>query len=202
MAARRGFDTSRAVSWLRIILPLAGLGLISSLFLLSRGVETDTSIPFSQIDLRERVRNQQATAPLIAGQTDGGDLISFTADSARPDLQGQGRVLVVAPVAQLETTAGGRIVMRAANGALDNAEQRVEFSGDVVVETSGGFVITTDGLIGRLQSGVMETTDDVQAKGPMGQIEAGHFQLRPRSLSPGNELVFTRGVKLIYNAQP
>lgn len=202
MAARRGFDTSRAVSWLRIILPLAGLGLISSLFLLSRGVETDTSISFSQIDLRERVRNQQATAPLIAGQTDGGDLISFTADSARPDLQGQGRVLVVAPVAQLETPVGGRIVMRAANGALDNAEQQVEFRGDVVVETSGGFVITTDGLIGRLQSGVMETTDDVQAKGPMGQIEAGHFQLRPQSLGLGNELVFTRGVKLIYNAQP
>ena len=75
---------SRTVAYLKVLLPLTALALLSTLFLISRGIDTEAVIPFAQKDIEERMRGQQLTAPFFSGTTSGGDEIMVTASTARP----------------------------------------------------------------------------------------------------------------------
>ena len=54
---------SRMVTFLKVLLPLAALALLSTLFLISRGINTKATIPFAAHEIEERMRGQQITAP-------------------------------------------------------------------------------------------------------------------------------------------
>ena len=44
---------TRIVRWLRVLLPLAALAILSTLFLFSRRPEEDSRIPYAQVDLEQ-----------------------------------------------------------------------------------------------------------------------------------------------------
>ena len=75
---------SRMVALLKVLLPLAALALLSTLFLISRGVNIEATIPFADHEIEERMRGQQITAPFFSGTTAQGDEITVTASIARP----------------------------------------------------------------------------------------------------------------------
>ena len=56
--AMNGADNvhSRVVGWLKILLPLAALALLSTLFLFSRGSDPTANLPFSETELNEIAR--------------------------------------------------------------------------------------------------------------------------------------------------
>ena len=73
---------SRVVSYLKVALPLAALALLSTLFLISRTINTDPSIPFADFELENRLRGQQVTAPFFTGTTATGQEITIAATKA------------------------------------------------------------------------------------------------------------------------
>ena len=83
---------SRAVAYLKVLLPLAALVLLSTLFMISRGVNTDAVIPFAQKEIEDRMKGQQVTAPFFSGTTMRGDEIMVTAALARPGRTGSAPV--------------------------------------------------------------------------------------------------------------
>ena len=81
-----GNDThSRMVFLLKVILPLAALAILSTLFLISRTIDPSAAIPYATVDVADRIREPRMTAPAYAGVTADGASLTVTADQASPD---------------------------------------------------------------------------------------------------------------------
>jgi len=197
--AMRVDSYSRMIAWLKVILPLAALGLLSTLFLLSRSVNPTSTIPFADTEVEERMRTQQITAPVFAGTTDEGDQIRVTASVVRPGVGEAGRPEAEDLSAQIDLTKGGRINLSAKKGELNTNNNLVIFRGEVVVENSEGYEVRTEELRSALSRIEAETMGPVTATGPLGDLEAGKMQLLSESEEQNVQMIFTNGVKLIYD---
>lgn len=186
------------VAWLKILLPLTALGILSTLFLLSRNIDPTTTIPFTTIDLRERAASQQITAPEFAGATEDGDLIAFRAVSARPDPERASRLIAETLDARIELASGSIITFRANGGLLEDAADRAELTGDVIVESSTGYTVTTDKLISGMREIHAETPGNVEGIGPPGKFSAGRMLITGGEVDDNVQMLFTGGVKLLY----
>lgn len=190
---------SRVIAWLKIMLPLLALGLLATLFLFSNRIDPTTMEPATDLDLRQRASDEQITAPVFAGSSDSGDLISLNADAARPDPENPGRIVVDAPRAQIEMKSGLRIESRADSGVFTLSESRVILSGSAFLSSSAGYEIWTDSLDLALRAVRIESKTPVRAMGPPGRFTAGRMLVTARPDGTGTQLLFTQGVKLIYD---
>ncbi|SEP92821.1 LPS export ABC transporter periplasmic protein LptC [Thalassovita taeanensis] len=189
---------SRIVAWLKIILPLAALVLLSTLFLLSRSRDPSTTIPFSQIDLQERARDEIVTEPQFSGATANGDLISFTAASARPDPTDNNKALAQTLSAKIDLTSGTRITFTAESARLDTKREMAELTGGVIISSSTGYVVRTDTLITSMSEIGAETMGTITGEGPVGTLSAGKMLLTSNRDTNEAQLLFTNRVKLVY----
>ena len=67
MASADNFH-SQLVGWSKIILPICGIGLLSTLFLFARSSTDETGIPFAEIETL--AREQRISAPQFSGLAD------------------------------------------------------------------------------------------------------------------------------------
>lgn len=197
--ALRGDLHSRAVAWLKVIFPLAALAILSTLFLLSKTVDPTTTIPFTTINLEERAREQQITAPHFAGATDNGDFIAFSAKSARPDPDHANRAFGHEISARIDLTSGATITFTAEGGIIDEAADSAELRGGVIVNSSTGYTIRTERLISGMREIRAQTTGPIDGEGRPGRFSAGKMTLTTDPETKDVHLVFTNGVKLIYD---
>ncbi|MEO0400802.1 MAG: LPS export ABC transporter periplasmic protein LptC [Pseudomonadota bacterium] len=188
---------SRLVAWLKVLLPLTALALLSTLFLLSRNIDPVAAIPFADKEIEDRLRGQQLTAPFFSGTTDSGDVISISAgtmmtmsalDNAVEDLS-----------AQIDLTSGTRIVLFADAGQFDMQGGASNLAGNVVITTSTGYKLTTDELATNFDTFMVESPGPVAGTGPLGKLNAGAMTLHKPSDGENAHLIFTNGVKLIYD---
>ena len=120
---------SGVVAWLKVILPLIALGLLSTLFLFSRARTPPTSLPFLDIALQERIREQQITGPYFVGTTENGLSLTLSADAARPDSGDLGRLSADNVTVQIKTKAETLVVMSSQSGVLDVGADRAQLTG-------------------------------------------------------------------------
>jgi len=187
---------SRLVAWLKVILPLAALALLSMLFLVSRGIAPEDALPYSEVDVAELAREPRLTAPRYAGVTLDGAALSITAGVARPDTAGAGGATATALSARLETPDGVTTDIAASDGRLDTAAGLLTLTGDVHITASSGFAITTDEMTAATDRTLLVSPGAVAATAPMGRIDAGAMQLTTEG--DGYVMVFNGGVKLVY----
>lgn len=189
---------SRVVAWLKVLLPLMALAILSTMFLISRSIEPIDQIPFSEGGLRDRAAREQVTAPFFAGVTDRGDAVMVSAESARPDRSGEGRVIVEKLKTRINLTEGTEVNFRAETGRIDEPGDLATLSGEVVVENDAGYRIETEHLSMRLRGIAAETRGTVSGSGPLGEFSAGRMELKATGDNDLVQLVFTNGVKLVY----
>lgn len=199
--ARFDNSYSRFVAWLKIILPLLALAILSTMFLISRTVDPSQTIPFAEVDPKELASDQRISGPNYSGVTRDGSAISLSAETARPigtDPTGLSAQLLNA---KIETSGGVEIDILATDGNVDTANKVATLSGGVRLTTSTGYDIGTEQIQARLDVTNISTAGPVIATGPFGRVEAGHMQLTRSPESPNGEdylLVFNGGVKLVY----
>ena len=75
---------SRFVAWMKILLPLAALGILSTLFMISDRFDPTNAVPVADIDLQERAQSLGATKATFAGVSADGHKISLRTERARP----------------------------------------------------------------------------------------------------------------------
>ena len=197
--ARRDEVYSRVVAGLKIVLPLAALALLSTLFLLSQDRSDGVERAFADVlDTGEAAREQVGN-PYFAGTTDRGDLITMTARSARPG--SEGRILADAFEAELTLKDGSRVRLDAANATLAGDDTRADLSGGVRIESSTGYSLTTDRMRAATDRIAGETLSAVRGAGPAGTLEAGKLRIVPDGPEGEVQLLFTDGVKLIYGPE-
>jgi lipopolysaccharide export system protein LptC len=187
---------SRIVAWLRVILPLTALALLSVLFLLGRKPEPEGNIPYANVDPREVAERQMATLPAYAGVTTDGALLNITGAQAVPGaIDGQGSADMV------------RMTLRARDGrASDVSAGRAALEGDLMLLQDGARMTTADGWVvtapefrASRSAGTLNADSEVNVRAPFGNLTAGRMELRPLGDGAGDHVLdLSGGVRLIY----
>ncbi|WP_103335227.1 LPS export ABC transporter periplasmic protein LptC [Pseudotabrizicola formosa] len=190
---------TRLIGWLKVILPLAALALLSTLFLVARTINPDDALPYAEVDVEDRLREPRMTAPTYAGLTSDGAALSVSADDARPVAADGSGASASALTGLLETPDGGTTRLVAGAGRLDPAARQVLLSGGVTVSSSSGWTVVGDRLTAAMDTTDIALPDPVTATGPAGVVTADTMRLTQDARHTGAYvLVFNGTVKLIY----
>lgn len=197
-AARSDNFHSGLVLWLKIVLPLAALAMLATLFLLGRTIRPEDAIPYATVDVESRLREPRLTQPEYAGVTSDGAALTIKAAEARPGTPGSTDAgSAEALSALLETPDGGTAALMAGAGRLDSAGGQAVLSDGVSLTTSTGYRLTMPGAVLGLGQTDVTSQGAVLASGPLGRVEAGAMHIG-QDATGAYILDFTQGVRLIY----
>lgn len=188
---------SRLVALLKVVLPLAALAILSTLFLVSQGVDPEHAIPYAEVDVADRLREPRVTDAAYAGMTEDGAALTVNAADARPGVAGTpdgGRATEV--TARMETPDGGVTDLVAGVGRMDAEAGKVVLSDGVVLTSSTGYVVEMAGVSMATDRTALDSDGAVQAVGPLGTLNAGTLHIGMSGT--GYVVVFKDGVRLIY----
>jgi len=196
--ARADNTYSRVVAGMKIILPLAALGMLSTLFLISNTIDPSAPVPTAPVDLEQRAQDLGVTRPALAGVSERGDEIALRADIARPERDAPHLLVAERISGEIGLVGGARLRLNADTARLDRQTMTAGLEGGVHITTTTGYEIDTDRLDTRLDALHAESPGPVTATGPLGELESGRMILREAPGSGDAELLFSEGVKLIY----
>lgn len=188
---------SRLIAWLRVLLPLMAIAILSTLFLLSRNTEPAAAIPFAEADIRDRLENRQVTRPFFSGTTENGSRVSLSAAKILTEAVA-GENAATDLFAQIDLTDGTRITLKSREGTVNMIEGRARLEGDVRVTTSTGFTLTSARIDTATEGLDVHSPGPVVGDGPFGQLDAGAMQVETGNRNENPHLIFTNGVRLIY----
>ena len=192
-----GDPYSRLVGILKVALPLVALALLSTLFLLSDRIEPGSTIPFAEGEITDRVTGQQVTGPLFSGTTSSGDLVTLRTEQLVQEGGTINQALNL--TARIEFVAGGEVALVSDTGSFELGADKARLSGNVLIESSTGYRMRTDVVNARLSEIDIQAPTEVRATGPAGDLTAGSMQITAQGERGGAQLLFTDGVKLIYD---
>jgi len=191
---------SRAVAWLKVLLPLLALAILSTLFLVARTLDPSKAIPYAKVDVDRILREQGVTRPTFGGVTSDGTAIAFSASEVRPESAGSSRFRASDLNARLTFPDQGMLDVAGPEGVIDGGAGELMLKGGVQIDSSTGYHVNADQVLANLKQTQVTTDGSVTATGPAGQITAGNMELT-RSTAAGQSylLVFKGGVRLIYD---
>jgi lipopolysaccharide export system protein LptC len=189
---------SRLVAWAKILLPLAALALLSTLFLVSDRVSPEDAIPYSSVDVEELARQPRLTAPEFAGVTQDGAALTVSGQTARPSSDGRGGAVAEGLRAELQIPNGLAAEILASEGIFDPVGGQLILEGGVELSLSTGYSIRTETLRAATDRSRLSAPQSVEGQAPFGRIEAGSMDLVAPTIGAAHLLVFNDGVKLIY----
>ena len=190
---------SRLVGWSKILLPLAALGLLSTLFLLARDPGQASEISFAEI--QAIAREQRLSSPRFSGVTENGTVLSLVARSARPELTDTETFNIENVDLRMEIPDGSTVDISATTGQVDSRAQSARFYGLARLTTSSGYEMETNSLTAELKTGVVTSGGVLEIQGPFGELTAGRVILKASEDNVGQQMLFTDGVRLIYHPQ-
>lgn len=190
---------SRLVGWLKVLLPLVALVLLSTLFLFARRTGPEGDIPYAEIE--DIARDPRISAPAFAGVLPDGSAVTVAADTIRPDPEAPDVLTIDGLTAGITATDGARIDITAASGRFDGRARMITLDGLARITTSDGYAMETTGLTADLRAGTVETAGALAVRTPFGALDAG--RLRIASDAAGHQVMdFNGGVRLLYLPQP
>ncbi|CUH39915.1 Lipopolysaccharide-assembly, LptC-related [Jannaschia seosinensis] len=186
---------TRLVRLGRLVLPVLALMLLSTVFLLARSVDPQDAISFADVDVSERARDQQLTAPNVTGVSADGTAFDLSARMARPDPGDPG--LMNAQTVRLVLTGDGRATVTSDFARIDTQQRDLMLDGDVRIDTSTGYRVRTERLEGTLGRLRIVSPGEVTGEGPLGRMRAGSLTI-DEDADGAARLLFTGGVDLLY----
>lgn len=190
---------SKFVGALKILLPLAALVLLSTMFMLSRGQESALELASFLGRDGEDALQVGMSAPKFSGATEQGDHVSIQAVHAKPELGGL--ISATQITADLDLTKGGEISLVAAEALIDDTQSQLDLIGAVEITTSTGYVARTQILKMQTDRIAGETQSPVEASGPAGVLSADRLVFTQDDETGDVQMHFTGNVKLVYEPQ-
>lgn len=190
---------SRFVAWVKIILPLAALGLLSSLALLSRNINPEAAIPFAEVDVRGLAQNQGINAATYSGVTRSGAAITVSVRSVLPDVT-RLSITEASDVTADVILENGQVFRLAAHaGRFDSSGQMLNLTGDVHLFSDDGVHLTSARLDMSLRDSQLVSPGPVRVAAPFGRMTAGKMTaVQGGEADTGYTALFQNGVKLVY----
>lgn len=160
--------------WLRLLLPLAALGLVAGVFFLAgRGGERT---PLPLVEGFSLEAGMEVTNPRFMGEAEDGSPFRVAAAKARPDSPDPTRIDLVEVDGELAMPGGRRLNAAAAEGVYQPKAQSLVLSGGVRAETDDGYRLTSDAIAFDLRTRAGRTETPVRIAGPLGQVSARRME--------------------------
>lgn len=189
---------SRFISFLKVMLPLAALALLSTLFLVSQRDGTRTALPFAPREIETRIKGQQLTAPFYTGSTSAGHEIMIAAAKALPSHDGQSAQAHEIG-AEIRMSNGDRLLLLSDTGRMESSTQDAILDGNVRIHTSDNLQIVTETLTSSLRDLNIIAPHQVRARGDFGDLTAGAMRIFTETDTGPAHIVFHDGVKVLYD---
>lgn len=190
---------SRLIAWLKILLPLGALALLSTIFLYSRGTDPIATIPMLTGGA-DPTQTEQVGSPFYAGTTENGQGLTLAARQARFSDSENSGMIADDLRAVIDVSDGSRIVIDATFGQIEDGDRLLLRDG-VTLESTSGYTIRTQGLDAEIERIAIESTSEVEADGPGLTLSAGKLRVEEVESTQDIQFLFTDGVKLIYIPQ-
>lgn len=191
---------SRIVALAKLVLPLAALALLSTLFLVSEKVDPTIASLYADVDVDELAREPRIGTPQYSGMTEDGAAVMVRATAALPDTGNTGAT-ARDMVARIEAKDGLIADITSKAGRIDPAAGQVDLSGGVAMQTSTGYRMHTQDMTLATDRSRVTAPGKVRAEAPFGTIDAGSMVLSRPSAETPYDLAFKDGVKLVYQPQ-
>lgn len=198
MATYNNFHTW-LVGWVKIILPLIAIALLSTLFLFARNSNDAPDIPIAQIE--ELAREQQITAPQFSSVTNDGSVVAVSARNAKPDAENSNTLLVADLVIDVDSADGTKMNVTSGMSILNSSDQTARLNGLSRVTTSNGYTMETVGITADLKTGEIVSDGALEVQAPFGDLSAGKVQITISKDGTGQQMLFTQGVRLLYTPE-
>lgn len=187
---------TKAVTLLKLTLPLIALAILSSLFVFSKTIDPEAAIPYATFDVEDRLREPKITNAEYAAVTEDGDQITIAASVVVPNTASGGMAKHVQGT--ITSKIGDLTKLAAQSVTYDSQENSAALIGGVDIR-SAGYVINTDALDVTLDRISATSRGAVHAVGPLGTFKAGQMTLTAtKDDHRAYLLVFNSGVHLIY----
>jgi len=187
---------SRVVAWVKVILPLLALALLSTLFLFSRTPDPNRAIPFADVDVEELAREQSIGHPRFASTMSDGREVIFTAARVIPRLSNPNMLDAETIEARVDLNPDAILLIVAGSGQFDLRNEVADLGDEVQLTTSTGFRLNTAILHFDMGASSADAPGAVEITGPGLTLTAGSMRI---SAVDGNDVVlFNDGVRVLY----
>jgi len=173
-----GDARSGIVRFLKVALPLAALGLVAALFLVSRGdIGRGVSVSAIDFDVTDGLRLSQ---PRFTGVTRNGQPFVITADRALPDGPDPDRVGLGPVRGEIEMDAARRVTLTAQGGEIRPKLNTMRLEGGVAAETTDGYRLSAARADIDMKAETLAADGPVAVSGPAGDIASGSMRAARR----------------------
>jgi lipopolysaccharide export system protein LptC len=186
---------SRRVALLKLVLPAIGGSLLLLVLVWPRVAPLFDRFRFAAIDLRE-ARELRMINPRYVGTDRDGHPYVITAAVGRQVPQRDDVMSLDAPVANLQSHSGAKIVITANTGVYQTQTQFLDMFGKVTVNHENGSTFVTSSARLDAANNDAEGHAPVEGHGPQGDITAQGFQM----IDKGDIVIFTGQSNLTLNS--
>lgn len=193
---------SVVVAWLRVVLPLAALALLSTLFMWQKRPDLESAIPYADVGPSALSGPPRITMPQWVGVTRDGAQLKLSATMATSHDNGMGEGGGRAARIRLDWLGvnGVEAVAMAPQAVMSG--DAITLSGGAILRLSSGWSMVAAELIASPDHSDVSAEGGVQITAPFGQLTADTGRLhRPENGNhdKGNEVLdFTGDVRLLY----
>ena len=188
---------TRTVFWLKVLLPLVALGLLSTLFLLARTADPDLAVRYAEVDVEELSKEEQVAGPAYSGVTRDGASITLVAESVRPDASDPARFDARTVSGLMTFVSGVQAELTAPAAEFDPGANTLRFEGGVGIVSSEDHTFETETLTTALGATEIVAETDIRATRPGVVLDAASMRIT-QDEAGGYIAVFNGGVRLLY----
>lgn len=193
---------TRIVRWLRVLLPLVALAILSTMFLFSRQPDGDASIPYAEVDAEQMAREPRIVAPEYAGVTGDGAEVTLRALDATPATDERDAAL---QQVALEWVRPDGLSAHLTAPDAGVGQDLIALSGGVDISLSSGWTLSAPEVEAATDRSHLGASNGVVATGPFGRITSDDMELQPK-VAPSDAtedenpavLSFSGSVRLLY----
>ena len=195
---RFSFDNSYSffVAWVKTLLPIAALGMLSTIFLFSGKVDVTQSLPYADLNVADIIREQRITRPYFTGISEGGIEFALSAAYATPDAKKPAVLNVSELYIEVKSPKGSKTKITAGAGLVNAKTNYASISQGVRLDSKLNFWIATERLDIYFNHSYASTNGPFKGVFPLGSIDSGNMVLK--MITGKQQILFTNGVRMLY----
>ena len=190
----------RVINFLKIALPFLGISLMISMFVLSRDQTAQAVLPFDKNQFADELAKQQINQLYYSGQTDAGDELALSAQSAVEGFDGQKMLEMRSVSASVKGKNGLEIEATAQFGQYLYSEKLLKMTGSVLISSSSGYKLSSSELRISTDGTYIFGEGPIEGLSPMGKIYAGKMEVLRKNAKAPMQLWF--GEKVVLDYEP
>lgn len=184
---------------LKYLLPMIALGLLSVMFYMSQSAPEESTIPYSERRLYDRVKGPQVNAPYFTGVTGAGDRLSMSAISVKSDQPGDEELAIDQVVLRIKTGPNQDILASSDSGLIRNEKGLLVMEGNVQIVTNDGYQLSASRITSKMDALWLSAEGPVKGTSAAGVLEAGSMEILRNPDTGDLQFIFKDGIKLIYD---